>query len=209
MIRPRALRVATIATIAATSLSFASCAREQATPYDLVVANGRVIDPESNLDAVRHVGIRGGTIATISETPLTGVRVIDASRHVVAPGFIDLHEHGQQEEAYRMMVRDGVTSALELEVGTGDVGAWYAAREGGQVGQADVAALAGLRLAEFGDGVALAHFSTSSIGSCGPRRGARAPAAADLPQAQLSALSLILATIRGRLRAWLARALGA
>ena len=130
MIRPRALRIATIAT---TCLSLASCAREQASPYDLVVANGRVIDPESGLDAVRHVGIRGGTIAIVSETPLTGVRVIDASRHVVAPGFIDLHEHGQQEESYRLMVRDGVTSALELEVGTGDVGAWYAARDGGQI----------------------------------------------------------------------------
>jgi N-acyl-D-aspartate/D-glutamate deacylase len=102
-------------------------------PYDLVVANGRVVDPESGLDAVRHVGIRGATIAAISPTPLTASRVIDATDHVVAPGFIDLHEHGQQEESYRMMVRDGVTSAFELEVGTGDVAAWYAARDGGQI----------------------------------------------------------------------------
>ena len=101
--------------------------------FDLVIANGRVMDPESRLDAVRHLGIRGARIVAISETPLSSVRVIDASRHVVAPGFVDLHEHGQQEESYRMMVRDGVTSAFELEVGTGDVAAWYAAREGGQL----------------------------------------------------------------------------
>ena len=101
--------------------------------YDLVVANGRVIDPESRLDAVRHVGIRGGRIEAVSETPLAGTRVIDAAQHVVAPGFIDLHEHGQQEESYAMMVRDGVTSAFELEVGTADVDAWYAARAAGQL----------------------------------------------------------------------------
>lgn len=101
--------------------------------YDLVVANGRVIDPESQLDAVRHLGIRGGRIEAVSESPLTGTRVIDAAQHVVAPGFIDLHEHGQQEESYAMMVRDGVTSAFELEVGAADIDAWYAARAAGQM----------------------------------------------------------------------------
>src|SRR5256714_15344515 len=107
MMRLHALALATICVIVA------GCTPAQAPPYDLVVANGRVLDPESSLDAVRHVGIRGGKIAAVSGTPLSGVRVIDASRHIVSPGFIDLHEHGQQEESYRMMVRDGVTSAFE------------------------------------------------------------------------------------------------
>ena len=111
----------------------AGCAGQPSTAYDLVIANGRVIDPESRLDASRHVGIRDGRIASISETPLAGTRVIDAAGQVVAPGFVDLHEHGQQEESYRMMVRDGVTSAFELEAGTADVAGWYAAREGGQI----------------------------------------------------------------------------
>lgn len=105
----------------------------QAQTYDLVIANGRVMDPASGLDAVRHVGIRAGRIAAVSTSPLTGRRVIDATNLVVAPGFIDLHEHGQQEESYALMVRDGVTSAFELEVGTGDVAAWYAARAPGQI----------------------------------------------------------------------------
>ena len=111
----------------------AGCAGQPPATYDLVVANGRVIDPDSRLDATRHVGIRDGRIAAVSETPLNGARVIDAARHVVGPGFVDLHEHGQQEESYRMMVRDGVTTAFELEAGTADVAGWYAAREGGQI----------------------------------------------------------------------------
>jgi N-acyl-D-aspartate/D-glutamate deacylase len=91
------------------------------------------MDPASGLDGIRHVGIRGSRIEAVSESPLEGVRTIDASGLVVAPGFVDLHEHGQSEEAYGLMVRDGVTSAFELEVGTEDVPAWYAERQGGQM----------------------------------------------------------------------------
>jgi predicted amidohydrolase YtcJ len=108
------------------------CSKPSPT-YDLVVANGRVMDPESGLDAVRNIGIRAGHIEAIATGALNGTRVVDAKGLVVAPGFVDLHEHGQQEESYALMVRDGVTSALEIEVGTGDVPAWYAARDGGQI----------------------------------------------------------------------------
>jgi N-acyl-D-aspartate/D-glutamate deacylase len=102
--------------------------------YDLVIAGGRVMDPESGLDSVRNIGILDGRIAAISTEELKGLRTIDASEgDVVAPGFIDLHEHGQQEESYKLMVLDGVTTALELEVGTADIAQWYAAREGGQI----------------------------------------------------------------------------
>jgi dihydroorotase len=94
-------------------------------PYDLVIANGRVIDPESGLDAIRHVGVRGDRIADISAEPLAGPDTLDARGLVVAPGFIDLHRHAHGDGSYRYAARDGVTSVFELEIGTPDVDAWY------------------------------------------------------------------------------------
>ena len=97
--------------LALTSLLLSSCTIGN-TQYDLVIEGGRVIDPESGLDAVRTIGVIGGEIAAITETSLEGDRVIQATGLVVVPGFIDLHEHGQEEDSYRMMVRDGVTLSL-------------------------------------------------------------------------------------------------
>ncbi len=107
-----------------------STAHAQRAPFDLVIRGGRVIDPESHLDAVRDVGIRGGKVAAISAATLQGRSVIDARGLVVSPGFIDLHAHGQDDENYRLFALDGVTTALELEAGTADVPAFYAARDG-------------------------------------------------------------------------------
>jgi dihydroorotase len=98
--------------------------------YDLVLQRGRAIDPESGLDAVRSVAIAGKKIAAISTRRLRGKVEIDIAGLVVAPGFIDLHSHGQTPENYRYKAMDGVTTALELEVGVSPVSGWYAAREG-------------------------------------------------------------------------------
>jgi N-acyl-D-aspartate/D-glutamate deacylase len=101
-----------------------------AQQYDLVLQGGRVMDPETNLDAVRNVGIKGGTIAAISAQPLQGRRVIDATGLVVAPGFIDLHQHAQDLASQRLKAFDGVTSALELEIGVPDVAQFLKAKQG-------------------------------------------------------------------------------
>jgi N-acyl-D-aspartate/D-glutamate deacylase len=100
-----------------------------ADTYDVVIANGHVMDPESGLDAMRNVGITAGKIRALSTEPLKGKSTLDAKGLVVAPGFIDLHEHGQAPRNYQFQAHDGVTTSLELEVGTGDVDGWYAARE--------------------------------------------------------------------------------
>ena len=93
--------------------------------YEIVIENGRVIDPESGTDRVANIGISDGTIQAIIGEPLEGNDSIDASGLVVAPGAIDLHSHGQDDENYRIQARDGVTTALELELGALDIDEWY------------------------------------------------------------------------------------
>jgi len=106
------------------------CSRTSSGDHDIVILNGTVIDPETKLEAIRNVGITNGLVQTISAESLTGRATLDAAGLVVAPGFIDLHSHGQDAENYRLKAMDGVTTALELEVGTADIDRWYAEREG-------------------------------------------------------------------------------
>ena len=97
-----------------------------AADYDLVILNGRVMDPESKLDAVRNVGIKDGKIAVISKEKISGKQQIDASGHVVAPGFVDGHSHVvDMPLGQRLALRDGVTTTLDLEVGAFPVSRWY------------------------------------------------------------------------------------
>ncbi len=98
--------------------------------FDVVILNGRVIDPESNLDAVSNIGIKDGSVQLIAVKDIKGRTSIDARGLVVAPGFIDIHSHGQDPENYKYKIMDGVTTALELEMGTSDVDRWYEEREG-------------------------------------------------------------------------------
>lgn len=111
-----------------------TCALGQAD-LDVILMGGRVMDPETGLDAIRDVGLRGQSIVVISEQSLASRlrpegRRIDASGMVVAPGFIDLHAHGQSDDAFRYRVHDGVTTALELEWGYPRLAEWMGSRAG-------------------------------------------------------------------------------
>ena len=103
--------------------------------FDVVFQGARVIDPERRLDEVRNVGVRGDVIAALTEEPLAdaladGGVLIDAAGLVLAPGFIDLHAHGQSPKAQEYQARDGVTTALELEWGVPDVRSFLDSRRG-------------------------------------------------------------------------------
>ncbi|HVH67187.1 MAG TPA: amidohydrolase family protein [Gemmatimonadales bacterium] len=105
----------------------------QAPLSDRVILGGHVMDPASGLDAVRNVGLKDGRIAVMTTDAIVGRDTIDARGLVVAPGFIDLHTHGQTPETYRFQALDGVTTSLELELGTADVPAWYRERSAGEL----------------------------------------------------------------------------
>jgi len=93
--------------------------------YDLVINNGRVMDPETKFDSVANVGIKNGKIIKITKEKITGKKNIDATGKVVSPGFIDIHAHGQNIGDYRMQAMQGVTTMLELESGVLPISQWY------------------------------------------------------------------------------------
>lgn len=129
--------------------------------YPLVLRGGRVMDPATGLDSIADVAVQGGRIVAVSTSPLKGDSIVDVSGLVVAPGFIDLHAHGQTPPDMWLKVRDGFTSQLELEIGVYPVAAWYASLEGrtpanfGATVSHNVA-----RYAEF-DGVEIGHLGTN------------------------------------------------
>lgn len=112
--------------------------------FELVLSGGRVIDPETGLDAVRNVAISNGRIVAVSRAPLQGAEVVDVSGFVVAPGFIDLHAHAQMPMGQHFAVHEGVTTALELESGSYPVKA---------LGTHAPFAIAGKSLINFGSSV--------------------------------------------------------
>lgn len=88
---------------------------------DLLLTGGRVIDPETGFDAVADVAITRGRVVAVGGRKLRAARTLDVSGQVVAAGFIDLHSHAQTIPSLRLQALDGVTTALELESGAGDV----------------------------------------------------------------------------------------
>ncbi len=112
-----------------------SCDQKKASSnesYDLVILNGRVIDPETEFDDIANVGIKDGRIVAITKEALTGTETVDATGKIVAPGFIDTHFHFQTPIGYSLGLRDGLTSSMDFEMGCAGsyIDRWYKDRAG-------------------------------------------------------------------------------
>ena len=118
-------KIMTVFFVILSTSAIAGTSEKDDNVYDIVINNGRVIDPETRLDAVKNVAIDNGTIVQISNESLVGKKVIDATGLIVSPGFIDIHSHSFELPGQRMQAFDGVTTALELESGVFPVGQWY------------------------------------------------------------------------------------
>jgi N-acyl-D-aspartate/D-glutamate deacylase len=98
---------------------------DQTVTYDLVIRAGRVIDPETQLDEVANLGINGGTILELTPAPLKGRVEIDATRLVVAPGFIDILSYNPTEIGVWNKLADGVTVNLGMHGTTIAPEGWF------------------------------------------------------------------------------------
>lgn len=94
---------------------------------DIAFKGGRILDPETGTDMVGEVAITGGVIAAVSDTDIAARREIDVSGLAVAPGWIDLHSHVDSIAGHRLQAADGVTTVLDLEVGSSPLGMAYTA----------------------------------------------------------------------------------
>jgi predicted amidohydrolase YtcJ len=119
-----------ILTVLLIALGLAGATRPAtAQDYDLVILNGRVMDPETMLDATLNVGVKDGRIAVITKDAITGSETIDATGLVVAPGFIDTHFHALDGLSIRLSALDGHTTGMDLEAGGLNIDEWYASKK--------------------------------------------------------------------------------
>ncbi len=155
-----------------------------AADYDVVINNGRVMDPETNFDGVRNVGIKDGKIVAITKDTIKGKETINAKGHVVAPGFIEGHQHGTDPFTRKVNLRDGLTTQMDFEAGAGDIAKWYAGAEGKTQSNYGMVVLATLARASVLDGPEIAA-SGNEMGklfsSVVPRAAAKAQKAGRKP----------------------------
>lgn len=91
-------------------------------PYDLLIANGELIDPGANQIGRYDLAVQAGRIAAVAPSidPALATRVVDATGLIVTPGLVDLHTHIYWGVTYwgiqadPVAARTGVTTWLDV-----------------------------------------------------------------------------------------------
>ena len=117
-------------TLCCFAVFFLTCGHTFSQEYDIVILNGRVMDPETNFDGVRNVGIKGDRIVKITEEKISGKKSIDATGHAVVPGFINTHCHSFAPFDQKLQAHDGTTTLLDTEGGGSNARLFYEKYEG-------------------------------------------------------------------------------
>lgn len=83
----------------------------------ILIKNGRIIDPRHGIDEKLDIYINGNIIERIDKhigEKGGNVRVIDASRHIVSPGLIDVHTHLREPGyEYKETIKTGTMAAAK------------------------------------------------------------------------------------------------
>ena len=88
---------------------------------ELILKNGRILDPSLDIDRIGDVGFSEGKVVAVDETLQAGpsTTVVDVSGKIVSPGFIDLHTHvywggtSLGVDAENLMRTSGVTTFVD------------------------------------------------------------------------------------------------
>ncbi len=87
-------------------------------PYDIVIANGVIIEPKSEIQTIGNIGIKDGKIAAVSREIMEGREMIEAGGKIVCPGFIDIHSHlSFPLYPVWLSARQGITTCLSGNCG--------------------------------------------------------------------------------------------
>ncbi|MCA9261055.1 MAG: amidohydrolase family protein, partial [Planctomycetales bacterium] len=114
--------------LALATLSWASVARAADVEYVVVMKGGLIVDGSGAVPFVGDVAFKGDRIVAVGKAPnVEGAKVIDATGLVVAPGFIDLHNHSDSESSLlddenrgaENYVRQGCTTLVTGNCGGG------------------------------------------------------------------------------------------
>jgi dihydroorotase len=99
---------------------------DPAVKFDLVIANGDVVDPSQRLRGKRDIGIKNGQVAAIAASIAAdrAMQRIDAAGRLATPGLVDLHTHLMPHIGIGLPADElvGIT-AVTTAISAGDAGA--------------------------------------------------------------------------------------